>query len=468
MVRKKFKIRERNRSAYDRYLFWVLVAFEILMSFTFLGYVHAPPISVTFAYIPILFAALLLDPIKSTEIGVIFGAASAFKATAYYALEGDRIFSPFLSGNPFGSLILAVGTRALFGFLEGIIFRAIRKKRNEEIWIGAASFFAPILHAALVTCAMRIFFPSLLDEYVKNSYLLLSNVFSAVAGTIVVFIFYKLHKNRMFASIRNAVNHADRIPDGSRKGKQVLIAAFGIFIVVMTFAGAFYFSARTSYMLRMHNVAVSEKIRQDLVHLQIEFTAAMLSLDMISVIALMIGHQYTAYRNFLGEMDAVTGIMGRRIFLNCCERTLKRFDTQGCAHGWFLFLDVDCFKTINDTAGHAVGDIVLREVALSLKELFYDSGLAGRMGGDEFAVMLDKKELSEEELKELLNTFARKISEISAFPQKVTCSIGACRFTFPAEITALMNQTDALLYKTKENGRDGYTIGEYKPNRESE
>ena len=86
------------------------------MSFTFLGYVHIPPISVTFAYIPILFAALLLGTWQSAAIGAVFGLASMYKSTAYYVLPADMLFSPFMSGNPVRSFVLSVGTRTLSVF----------------------------------------------------------------------------------------------------------------------------------------------------------------------------------------------------------------------------------------------------------------------------------------------------------------------------------------------------------------
>lgn len=126
-----------------------------------------------------------------------------------------------------------------------------------------------------------------------------------------------------------------------------------------------------------------------------------------------------------------------------------------------MFLDVDNFKTINDTLGHTAGDNVLREIALCLKSMFYDYGIVGRMGGDEFAVMLDKKALSEDELTKLLNRFLSEIAEVLPAPHKVSCSIGVCCFSFPADISSLMNKTDAFLYKAKQNGRACYALGDY-------
>ena len=104
---------------------------------------------------------------------------------------------------------------------------------------------------------------------------------------------------------------------------------------------------------------------------------------------------------------------------------------------------------------------MLRDVALILKSTFYDYGLVGRMGGDEFAAMLDKKPLSETELKALLEEFETRVLTVLPAPQKVSLSIGACRFAFPTDMSLLMDRTDTFLYEAKRNGRAGYVLGTF-------
>ena len=101
------------KSCFDRYFFGILIAVELLMSFTFLGYIHLPPISVTIAYLPILVAGCLFHPAQSAWIGLIFGITSMYKASASYVLPADAVFSPFFSGFPIGSLLLSIGTLSL-------------------------------------------------------------------------------------------------------------------------------------------------------------------------------------------------------------------------------------------------------------------------------------------------------------------------------------------------------------------
>lgn len=74
-------------SCFDRYFFWLLIAVELLMSFTFLGYIHIPPISVTTAYIPILAAGCLFSPVQSVIIGIVFGITSMYKASASFVFN---------------------------------------------------------------------------------------------------------------------------------------------------------------------------------------------------------------------------------------------------------------------------------------------------------------------------------------------------------------------------------------------
>ncbi len=90
-------------SYFDRYFFYFLIAMELLMSFTFLGYIHIAPISITIAYLPILITGCLLGTTQSIIMGFLFGLSSMYKASASYVMPSDAIFSPFLSNSPISS-----------------------------------------------------------------------------------------------------------------------------------------------------------------------------------------------------------------------------------------------------------------------------------------------------------------------------------------------------------------------------
>ena len=106
---------------YNGYLLWGLIAVELFMSFSFLGYIHIEPISITFVYIPVLVAGCVLGPRESSIVGAVFGLASMWKASAFYVGVGDAVFSPVMSGHPLKSILLSVGTRTIFGLIVGLI-----------------------------------------------------------------------------------------------------------------------------------------------------------------------------------------------------------------------------------------------------------------------------------------------------------------------------------------------------------
>lgn len=451
--------RKAKATTFNLYVFVVLAAFEILMSFTFLGYVHIPPISATFAYLPVMLAAEMLGTVQSTAMGAIFGLASMYKSSESYILPTDKAFSPLYSGKPLASLLLAIGARTLFGFLTGIMFSCVKKKKHSSVWVGVAALAAPLIHAVIVYSVMIMFFREFDYGALERSATSGINIAVTLLGVIVTLLFKKLYDSELIEKVKASVSHSVHNPYADSGKRTVIVSVFAAFVLGMTILAALYFSNRTSIMLEMHGIEVSTGVDRDLTHLQVQFTAAMISLNVICVIVLILLYQYTAYKNFLGELDPVTGVMGRRLFLNCCERSQKLADLRTVKNGWFLFADVDLFKDINDTYGHSVGDDVLREVALALKRTFYDCGIVGRMGGDEFSVLIDKKEVPKDELETRLGTFYGEIAGLLPSQQGISCSIGVCGFSYPAEISELMNKADENLYKAKNNGRGCYVVG---------
>ena len=154
-------------------------------------------------------------------------------------------------------------------------------------------------------------------------------------------------------------------------------------------------------------------------------------------------------------MDSLTGVMGRRLFLQHCQNIQSDQRIHG-HQGWFLFLDVDWFKQINDKLGHIAGDETLKKFAMFLKEQFEPYGAVGRVGGDEFAVMIEE-EMSQEVLEKELEQFFQNISGIQK-EVTVSCSIGVYRFTYPKTIKELLTKTDEILYEAKANGRGCFVI----------
>lgn len=444
----------RNKSPrYDTYVLIMLTAIELLMSFTFFGYIHIEPISITFAFIPVLMAAYLLGVKQSAFLGLVFGLASMYKATTYYIQPFDRMFSPFLSGYPLGSTVISVVSRTLFGFVIGLMCEGAKRSRHMRIWLGIVSVLTPHIHSLIVYAALEIFFPQM-GYSIKNTLSLrLSDVLSSAVCFVIIMLligFNRIKKKQSFTS------YIEKSYTKMERKTAIYNILFWTAVLIASVASAFYFSERITYMLSVHGIQLGAYERHDIVHLQIQFLIAIIAIDAIMAIVFIISYKLMKYREYMGKLDSLTGVMGRKMFVDVCENLKHENIEEKC----FMFMDVDYFKHINDTYGHPAGDKVLIETAAKLKKFFGDFGEIGRMGGDEFAV-ISEKNLPVEMLKARLDGFMLEVSKILPEPERVTCSIGVCYFEHSYDITHIYAETDKLLYEAKKRGRNCYVIGRY-------
>lgn len=449
------KLNAWKHARFERYVFLILLAVEMILSFTSLGYIHIPPISATTAFIPIVIAACLFGPGESAVAGLFFGLGSLFKASALYVMPDDKLFSPFQSGDPLASLLLSVGTRVLFGLLIGWLYRLARRGRHRRLWKALLALAAPGIHAALVYGALALLFAPSGGDYRSAFQINASAAVLCMVCLACTALCDAGYGSRSAADWREAVNA--KVPGGGWSGRIHLgLGLITAFIVCTAVFSTVYFANRMTYMLTVHGVAVTDGILSDTLRLQTQFLFSVLCMCLILLLVILMIYRYMKYREYRGEMDALTGVMGRRLFLRRCAACQKQ--AAPGARGWFLFLDVDWFKDINDTLGHAAGDETLRQVAAVLDSLLGPYGAVGRMGGDEFAAIIDT-ELSRKKLEQLLERFLADVAAILP-GRRVSCSIGARRFTFPADVTALLTETDRALYQAKENGRGRFVIGD--------
>lgn len=445
-------------SSFDRGSFCILLAVEVLMSFTFLGYFHFPPISFTIAYLPVIIAACLFGTRQAVLTGIVFGLGSLYKASASYVMPLDMVFSPFNSSEPLASLFLSVGTRALFGLFAGLAFDAVRGCKRFRSWMCLLTLLSIRLHSFLVCGAMGILFPQFNVTYATSFKL---DKYDFCAALVVLFIVpcvWELYHSKKIEHIKTYIDRCSTDTYVQLSLRKRALSFFTV-VVTMTLITSAYFSQRTAFMLDKHGVKISAHISGDLLHLQFMFVMAILALDFILMIVVLWAYKYLMYKEYLGSLDSLTGVMGRKMFLNKCAVLQNRKAlVQSKAQGWFLFFDVDAFKSVNDTYGHLVGDEVLRGFARRLDEALSPYGVVGRLGGDEFAAILYKP-ITQKELSALLDDLYKHLADILP-QQRITSSIGVCSFTYPQEIRKLMYATDKALYKAKEQGRACYVFGD--------
>ena len=459
-VMKSFFDLQKN-SAVQWPLFLILIAIELLMSFSFLGYFHVEPISITFAYIPVLLAGCLLGPGASAALGCVFGLASMWKASAPYVAAGDRIFSPILSGEPISSLLLSVGSRLLFGLVIGILyFLAKRAKRGTFFWIGAVSFFGRTIHAFFVYGIMGLLFPQMgFHAFSAFSDILSpSGLATSFAAMLIVLVIYKLWNSAFFLRFQKRMQAVQNLHLTAHRS---FLPGFIIAILTLSCscAIALYFLQRMVYVLKVGGYSLSQTANYNLFHLQIQFLLGILSLVFLVSLFLLFVQRYTSYMRHEAKSDALTDVLNRHGFFPLCEHMLKTSAFQREGSGYFLILDIDYFKQVNDSLGHPKGDEILYKVAQGLRNIFSDSGIIGRLGGDEFAVLLYPP-VSRERLEEKLSQFLETVRQIPCDGQNLSCSIGAVQVGTIRDIDELYRTADHYLYLAKNRGRDQFFIGE--------
>lgn len=139
------------------------------------------------------------------------------------------------------------------------------------------------------------------------------------------------------------------------------------------------------------------------------------------------------------------------------ERILNKYPEE--THVLFL-IDIDNFKNINDTFGHTVGDTVISDIALTLEEQFPDNKLVGRVGGDEFLVLMDNTTIkqAEQKAKELCRHGDKKLVGDDAVIY-VTMSVGlAVSGQDGDSYTDLFDQADRAMYEIKRSGKSNYAF----------
>ncbi len=158
--------------------------------------------------------------------------------------------------------------------------------------------------------------------------------------------------------------------------------------------------------------------------------------------------------------DPLTGLANRMKIDYALRDTMMNLTNEGMA-ACVLIVDLDHFKPVNDSHGHAVGDTLLREVAHRLEGILMPQELAGRLGGDEFAVLCSgpKIQLRQRagELASLIVTSLGHPYEIQGHEIRIAASVGVSSITeVPMDPSTILAEADHALYKVKGCGRNGF------------
>ncbi|MCP3921856.1 MAG: diguanylate cyclase [Desulfobacterales bacterium] len=158
----------------------------------------------------------------------------------------------------------------------------------------------------------------------------------------------------------------------------------------------------------------------------------------------------------LATFDALTGIYNRRVFMEKAETEFKYSKRYKTGFS-LIMIDIDKFKTFNDTYGHHVGDIVLKIITEILQKSLRDVDIFGRLGGEEFAVLLPST--GDEGAYNMAERLRRSVEKTTINAEgnelSITVSIGVGSHSTETEnVDSIIKKADTALYRAKDNGRN--------------
>ena len=185
-------------------------------------------------------------------------------------------------------------------------------------------------------------------------------------------------------------------------------------------------------------------------------------LSIIVVLVLYLRHHHLKILD-VASLDYLTGLPSRRSFIEQLKLKITQSSPYSITNVGVILLDIDHFKRVNDQYGHAQGDLVICEVAKSLKRFVNRRRLIARYGGEEF--ILVTFDCDERELFELSEALRLRIEQLQGLVSPVTISAGCCHTQALTDIETAIDKADKALYQAKNSGRNNtqaYRESEYR------
>lgn len=172
----------------------------------------------------------------------------------------------------------------------------------------------------------------------------------------------------------------------------------------------------------------------------------------VAILLTELRHAFEEER-ILANTDPLTGAMNRRSFNDIVEKKMIIAEVNRRPYT-MVYIDLDNFKTVNDTLGHAVGDLVLKSIVDTIQKPIRSTDFLARLGGDEFGILLT--DIDQENAKLIVERLQSSLlEEMKTNKWDITFSIGVLTvLSMPESVDKLIRSTDTVMYEVKNNGRN--------------
>lgn len=161
------------------------------------------------------------------------------------------------------------------------------------------------------------------------------------------------------------------------------------------------------------------------------------------------------------NQDLLTGCLNKGTFETLAKSLMGDKTLHPCGEHVFFIIDIDNFKAVNDNLGHYFGDVVLKEISAKIKRIFRDTDWIGRIGGDEFAVIMkhvNDSNLIEKKATDILAAIVATYQGKNA-SYRISASVGVAQYPLHGQsYEDIYQNADAALYHSKYNGKNTYTL----------
>jgi diguanylate cyclase (GGDEF)-like protein len=217
--------------------------------------------------------------------------------------------------------------------------------------------------------------------------------------------------------------------------------------------------AASNERLELMNKSQKQELEHRKALLKMQYMVIALAIGVIGLVAILWwrSRQHARKMQLLATTDELTGLLNRRAIMQFGTqewRRADRFKRPLCC----LVFDVDHFKSINDTLGHAAGDQVLKTISKEVKSILRQTDSLGRFGGEEFLLIATETDINQAEA--LAERIRHEIESIrhEGIDRVITVSIGVAQLTDEASPEELIRHADEALYEAKNNGRNRVVV----------